>query len=106
MGLKNIFLFLGLVFVGGVAHGQKIKYKDLFLLLNAKQYTEAEAVYRDITAKDKTNAVAFNNLGAVLEAQSNKTGALDAYREAVRLKTDYVEAINNLKRLQQATKVS
>ena len=72
---------------------------------HSKQWVKAEAVYRDITAKDKTNAVAFNNLGAVLEAQGNKTGALDAYREAVRLKADYVEAINNLKRLQQATKV-
>lgn len=71
-----------------------------------KKYSDAEKVYRDIVGiRDKTNATAYNNLGAVLEAQDNKAGALEAYRKALDLDKNYSEAKNNVDRLTQTTRV-
>ena len=76
MGLKNIFLSLTLIFVSVWAYGQKIKYKDLFLLLNAKQYTDAEPFLKKYLKDNPDNPNALLFMGIIYHEKSNKDDVL------------------------------
>lgn len=65
----------------------------------AKDFTGAEATYRDIIARDPKNASAFNDLGVVLEAKKDRKAALEAYAQAIQLQPNHSEAKSNLARL-------
>lgn len=55
----------------------------------------AEAIYRRVLAVEPNAHVAYN-LGTVLTRQGKFEEAIDAYRQAIALKPDFVEAYNNL----------
>ncbi len=73
-----------------------------FALYHLNRQDAAEKTYRDLLALDKANALAYNNLGAVLEARNKRAEALKMYRKALELKPDYSEAKSNVERLTAA----
>ncbi len=52
------------------AAGQKVKYKDLFILLNAKQYDQAEPFLRKYLSETDDNPNAFLFMGITLQAKA------------------------------------
>jgi len=73
-----------------------------FALYHLNRQDAAEKTYRDLIVLDKNNALAYNNLGAVLEARNKRAEALKMYRKALELKPDYSEAKANVDRLTAA----
>jgi tetratricopeptide (TPR) repeat protein len=76
-----------------------------FALYHLGRNEQAEKAYRDLIVQDKENALAYNNLGAVLEARNKRAEALRMYRRALELKPDYTEAKTNIDRLTAAAAV-
>jgi hypothetical protein len=76
MGFKNIFLLLSLVFFAAVAYGQKVKYKDLFLLLNSKQYGDAEPFLRKFLKDNPDHPNGLLYMGIIFQERSNKDDVL------------------------------
>ena len=60
------------------------------------QFELAIQHYRIALSLDKNHGLAWNNLGASLEAMGNKQQAKLAYEEAIRLNPNHTEAQNNL----------
>jgi tetratricopeptide (TPR) repeat protein len=75
-------------------------------LYHTKAYDEAAKAYLEIIKRDPKNAIAYNNLGVVLEALGKRGEALARYRQALKLKPDYTEAKSNVERLLARTSVS
>ena len=94
MGLKNIFLSLLLMFISVWAAGQKIKYKDLFLLLNAKQYTEAEPFLKKYLKDNSDNPNALLFMGIIYHEKSNK-GDVITQTEALKSNIDSAVIFNS-----------
>ncbi|MFS2013756.1 tetratricopeptide repeat protein [Azospirillum sp. CT11-132] len=74
----------------------------------AGHWQEAATVCRDGLARiansdDPDRTALLANLGAALQSGGDTAGALDAYREALRLSPDLPEVHNNLARLHQET---
>lgn len=74
----------------------------------AGHWEEAATVCRDGLARianpdDPNRTPLLANLGAALQSSGDTAGALDAYREALRLSPDLPEVHNNLARLHQET---
>lgn len=76
-----------------------------FALYHLGRYDLAERTYRDLLALDKNNGLAYNNLGAVLEARNQRAAALRMYRRALEIMPDYAEAKANVERLTAAAAV-
>ncbi|HEY5690668.1 MAG TPA: hypothetical protein VIS49_04345 [Cyclobacteriaceae bacterium] len=57
-------------------YGQKVKYKDLFVLLNAKQYEQAEPFLRIYLADNEDNPNAYLFMGIILQEKAGKTDVL------------------------------
>ena len=53
------------------------------------------ALYETTLAKNPTCWMAHNNLGLALVKEKRYQDAIDHYREAVRIKSDFPEALNN-----------
>src|SRR5258708_5581995 len=81
MGFKNILFSVGLTFVFFFASGQKIKYKDLFLLLNAKQYSEAEPFLKKYLRDNSDNPNALLFMGIIFHEKSSKDDVLKQTEE-------------------------
>ena len=65
---------------------------------NAGRWQEAEAVYREILQAEPKHPDALHlyyNLGNTLQAQGKLDEAVESYRNALTLKPDYTEALNN-----------
>jgi len=62
----------------------------------AGRLADAEAIYRQILARNPNDADAHNNLGAVLKAQGRIDQAIESYRRAIQFKSDRAEAHYNL----------
>lgn len=63
---------------------------ELAFALNAQGRTEAaEAAYREVVAKDPTQASAWYDLGELLLARDDLDGAAGAFGEAARLRPDH-----------------
>ncbi len=58
------------------SYGQKVKYKDLFVLLNAKQYEQAEPFLRKYLAENDDNPNAFLFMGIIFQEKAGKTDVL------------------------------
>lgn len=79
---KRIILFLLLAtFVLTQAQAQKIKYKDLFVLLSAKQYAEAEPYLKKFLKDNTDYPNAYLYMGLILE---DKAAHVDILRETDR----------------------
>jgi len=76
MGFKNIFLLLSLIFFAAVAFGQKVKYKDLFLLLNSKQYGDAEPFLKKFLKDNPDHPNALLYMGITFQEKANKDDVL------------------------------
>ena len=59
-----------LVLAAGISYGQKIKYKDLFILLNARQYEQAEPFLKKYLKENQDNPNAFLFMGYIYEEKS------------------------------------
>jgi hypothetical protein len=76
---KFVFLFLFI----STAYGQKVKYKDIFALLNAKQYEQAEPFLRKYLKENDDDANAFLFMGLTFQEKSAKTDILKATKAAI-----------------------
>lgn len=72
------------------ALAQKIKYKELFVLLNAKQYAEAEPFLRKYLKDNQENSNAFLYMGYIFE---EKALANDVLKETDKLVTNADSAV-------------
>ncbi|HQQ84171.1 MAG TPA: hypothetical protein PK059_13275, partial [Cyclobacteriaceae bacterium] len=67
------FLLLGISITG---FSQKIKYKDLFVLLNAQQFDEAEPFLKKYLKVNDDNPNAYLFMGIIYKDKSLKTDVL------------------------------
>ena len=58
------------------SYGQKVKYKDLFVLLNAKQYEQAEPFLRKYLSENDDNPNAYLFMGLIFQEKAGKTDVL------------------------------
>jgi tetratricopeptide (TPR) repeat protein len=61
-----------------------------------RDYARAEQLYRMATESDSSYALAFFDLGNVLDELKRMSDAIDAYRRAIELRPDYADAHYNL----------
>lgn len=76
---KFVFFFL---FISTAAFGQKVKYKDIFALLNSKQYEQAEPFLRKYLKENDDNPNAFLFMGIIFQDKGTKSDVLKATRVA------------------------
>ena len=69
----TIFAFTSFL---NAAIGQKVKYKDLFILLNAKQYDQAEPFLRIYLKENDDNPNAYLFMGLIFQDKSIKNDVL------------------------------
>lgn len=62
--------------ISASCYGQKIKYKDLFDLLNARQYADAEPFLRKYLKENDDNPNAFLQMGFIFQDKSLKSDVL------------------------------
>ncbi|HWA35871.1 MAG TPA: hypothetical protein VG737_17130, partial [Cyclobacteriaceae bacterium] len=83
MNIKSLtasFILIG-IFSSGVA--QKIKYKDLFVLLNAKRYAEAEPFLKKYLKENTDNPNAYLFMGFIYQDKSSHLDVLKDTRQLV-----------------------
>jgi len=73
---KGIFLLSIVLVLAGVAYGQKVKYKDLLVLLNAKQYDQAKPFLKKYLAENDDNASAYLFMGIIYQEEVLKNDVL------------------------------
>jgi hypothetical protein len=71
----SLIRFLLLLLISPAAFGQKVKYKDIFQLLNSKQYEQAEPFLKRYL-KDGDESSAFLYMGIIYQEKSSKTDVL------------------------------
>ncbi len=75
--------------------GQKIKYKDIFSLLNAKQYDAAEPFLKRYIAETTDNPNAWLYLGILYEHKAGKIDVLRNTEQAVAVMDSAILSFNN-----------
>lgn len=83
MTKTGLFKFIFLFFIVSTSFGQKVKYKDIFALLNAKQYEQAEPFLRRYIKENTDNPNAFLFMGLTFQEKSAKTDILKATPQAI-----------------------
>jgi hypothetical protein len=73
---KGIFLLFIVAFFHGPASGQKVKYKDLLVLLNAKQYEQAKPFLKKYLAEEDGNPNAYLFMGIIYQEEALKDDVL------------------------------
>ncbi len=81
MNKRTLIVFVLSCAIAHVSAGQKIKYKDLFVLLSAKQYTEAEPFLKKYLKDNTDNPNAYLYMGLILE---DKAAHVDILKETER----------------------
>lgn len=103
----NHIAFLLVLLLNPAAYAQKIKYKDIFSLLEQKQYEAAEPLLKQYLEKDQNNPSAYLYMGIILmdkyyqtydpkAAKPIKDGAVNFLRQA-KLRLDEREVSKNEK---------
>ena len=69
-------------------------------LYQSGRLADAEQACRDVVARDPAAADAWFMLAVVLRGRGDLAAAADAYRETLRVRPDFPEALNNLGNLQ------
>ena len=87
---KIVFIFVLSAFLGGVCQAQKVKYKDLLILLNAKQYDQAEPFLKRYLAENDDNPSAYLFMGIIHQEKSAK---IDILKQTDRLINNIDSAI-------------
>ena len=75
LAVTKLILLL-LLFVFSAAHGQKVKYKDIFGLLSTKQYESAEPFLKSYLKETTDNPNAFLYMGIIYQEKSAKDDVL------------------------------
>ncbi len=73
---KGLSLLFIVVVFNGVVFGQKVKYKDLLVLLNAKQYEQAKPFLIKYLAEEDDNASAYLFMGIIYQEEVLKNDVL------------------------------
>ncbi len=73
---KGFFLLFVVAFLPGVAFGQKVKYKDLLVLLNAKQYEQAKPFLKKYLTEEDDNPSAYLFMGIIYQEEALKDDVL------------------------------
>ncbi len=81
MKIRTLLSLILALLVASAATGQKIKYKDLFVLLSAKQYSEAEPFLKKYLKDNTDNPNAYLYMGLILE---DKAAHADILKETER----------------------
>jgi len=81
----TLSIFFILLFVS--SYGQKVKYKDLFPLLDAKRYEEAEPFLKTFLIQDADHANANLQMGFVLESKTKKEDVFKG-KESIQVSAD------------------
>jgi hypothetical protein len=76
MHKSRLFFFFLLVGISFSAVSQKVKYKDLFILLNAKQYDQAEPFLKKYLKENDDNPNAYLFMGIIDQERAIKVDAL------------------------------
>ncbi len=74
----GFFKFLLILLVSVPCLGQKVKYKDIYALLRAKQYTDAEPILKQYISDNDDTPSAYLYMGLILE---EKSGHIDILKE-------------------------
>jgi hypothetical protein len=82
----------------------RARYEEGSALLERGQFADAAARFRAALPEMAGSAELQNNLGVALASMGDVRGALDHFREAVRLDPDFTEARQNLAAAEQATR--
>src|SRR5689334_2332083 len=82
-GLHKFVFFLLLISVFSDAYGQKVKYKDIFALLNSKQYEQAEPFLKRYLKENDDNPNAYLFMGLIFQEKSAKNDVLKATRAGI-----------------------
>lgn len=72
MVYRSIFLSFILIWVASASYGQKVKYKDLFLLLDAREFDKAEPFLRKFLTDNPEHPNALLFMGIIYQEKSNK----------------------------------
>lgn len=83
MGKVGFFKFLVIFLIAVPGFGQKVKYKDIYGLLRAKQYDAAEPVLKQFLANNDNTPSAYLYMGLILEEKSLRVDVLKKTDEAV-----------------------
>ena len=75
--------FLFLSFIVSTSFGQKVKYKDIFGLLNTKRYEEAEPFLKRYLKETNDNPNAFLYMGIIYQEKSAKDDVLKQTTRAI-----------------------
>src|SRR5687768_243070 len=79
----SLFQFLLLSFIVSTSFGQKIKYKDIFGLLNTKRYEEAEPFLKRYLKETDDNPNAFLYMGIIYQEKSTKDDVLKQTKRSI-----------------------
>ena len=74
--VRKFTLLLSFLFCAVYAGAQKIKYKDLFVLLNARQYDQAEPFLKKYLAETTDNPNAYLFMGMIFQEKSSANDLL------------------------------
>lgn len=74
--VRNTSLVLGFLLLVTSAYSQKVKYKDLFVLLNAKQYDQAEPFLKTYLKANDDNPNAYLFMGIIYQEKANANDIL------------------------------
>lgn len=78
MNKRRFFLILLSSCISFFAFSQKVKYKDLFILLSAKQYDQAEPFLKRYLKENDDNPNAYLFMGIIYQEKANKDDVLKA----------------------------
>lgn len=80
---KGFFISISLFFIFSTASAQKIKYKDLLVLLNAKQYDQAEPFLKKFLKENKDETSAYLFMGIIFQEKALKADPLKNTEAAI-----------------------
>jgi hypothetical protein len=79
----GLFQFLFILLFVTTTYGQKVKYKDIFALLNSKQYEQAEPFLRKYLKENDDNPNAYLFMGIIFQERAMKTDVLKATKAGI-----------------------
>ncbi len=90
----GFFKFLVIFLIAVPGFGQKVKYKDIYGLLRAKQYDAAEPVLKQYLSSNDDTPSAYLYMGLILEEKSARIDILKQTDEAVSMMDSSILYLN------------